>query len=427
MSDTSKPVWVWLSGQGTPVVAGEFTLANGVGKFTYAADYIKRANQVSLDPIRLPVGYVVRPHTETLQGGLFGVFRDAKPEGYGLDLLSHMRQVRVDDPMHVLELSEGDAIGALAICDNIEAKLAYVAPKSEDLMDILARLPDTRPSSEAIRQVKGILGTSAGGERPKLTVQHEGQLWLAKLQDRGDQAHAPLREFVSMRVAKQCGVNAADVQFKLVGAREVLLVRRFDRHVDAQGAVTRQPYASAHSVLHLDTHVLRGARTRSYVALSHEMRRWCAKSEGADYIGMQRELWRRIVMNSVLGNGDDHPRNTGLLHDGTQWTLSPAFDIAPYGHGFAGDHSMSISRAIEASSLGSISNMVGACGDYGYTTQEAHAFIDQVRLSAPRLWRAEVAAQGFTDADLPFQEPVWLDKLTTASTSTRARRTRSPK
>lgn len=409
MSDTAKPVWVWLPGRAQPVEAGEFTLVDGNGTFAYRQAYLDRADVQALDPIRLPVGPTARTFTETFQGGLFGVFRDAKPEGYGLDLLAHTRKVRVDDPMHVLELSEGDTIGALEVCDDIAAKLAYVAPDSTDLLAILSKLPETRPSSDAIRQVKGIVGTSAGGERPKLTVKHGGQLWLAKLQDRGDQPHAPLREFVSMRVARKCDVSAADVEFKLVDEREVLLVRRFDRHVDSNGAITRRLYASAHTVLHLDKQI-RGSRERSYVSLAREIQRWCAQKDGEDYRAMQRELWRRIVVNAVLGNGDDHPRNTGLIHNGTQWTLSPAFDIAPYGTGFGGDHSMDISRARTAPATGAVYNLVAACVDYSYEDQEARDFIAKVRDLAPQLWRAEVAAAGFSDADLPFQEPVWLDK-----------------
>ncbi|GAC1534401.1 MAG: hypothetical protein NVS2B4_14720 [Ramlibacter sp.] len=82
-------------------------------------------------------------------------------------------------------------------------------------------------------------GTSLGGERPRLTVLHQGQLWIAKLQDRGDPAQAPLRGFVAMRLAAKCGVRAAQVEFVQQGERQVLLVRRFDRRIDEQGRTFR--------------------------------------------------------------------------------------------------------------------------------------------------------------------------------------------
>jgi serine/threonine-protein kinase HipA len=379
----------------------------GLGVFTYRDEYLKDSAGVALDPVHLPAGPRSRPMKELKQDGLFGVIRDAKPEGYGLDVLASMRQVDGTDHMRVLELSEGDTVGAIAVCDDIEPRLAYKPPQSEELLTLLASLPETRPSSDAVRQVHGFQGTSAGGERPKLTVFHEGQHWLAKLQDRGDRPHAPLREYVAMRVAAQCGVHTADVQFRRVGDREVVLVRRFDREVAADGSVTRSLYASAHTVLHLDKPT-RGSRERSYVALSKELQRWCATREQPDVSEQQRQLLRRIVLNCVLGNGDDHPRNTGLIFDGSAWRLSPAFDIAPYGS-FTRVLSMDISRAGDGAGLATTRNIAQAARDYGYIANEAIEFIQGVRAKAPELWRGEVAAQGFTDDDLPFIEPVWMD------------------
>lgn len=67
-----------------------------------------------------------------------------------------------------------------------------------------ARLP---PSSRAIRRVNGNRGTSAGGERPKATFEHEGRLWLVKMKDRGDLAGLPAREYTAMTLARQVGID----------------------------------------------------------------------------------------------------------------------------------------------------------------------------------------------------------------------------
>ncbi|WP_370465290.1 HipA domain-containing protein [Hydrogenophaga electricum] len=42
------------------------------------------------------------------------------------------------------------------------------------------------------------------------------------------------------------------------------------------------------------------------------------------------ELWKRMAFNALVGNTDDHARNTGLLYDNMVWGLSPAFDITPH-------------------------------------------------------------------------------------------------
>lgn len=42
------------------------------------------------------------------------------------------------------------------------------------------------------------------------------------------------------------------------------------------------------------------------------------------------ELWRRIALNILISNTDDHLRNHAFLHtQANQWRLSPAFDLNP--------------------------------------------------------------------------------------------------
>jgi len=406
---STKPVWVFQPGQSRPIRCGELELEGGVGLFRYDEAYLKAPGALALDPLAMPLGSRVRTMKETAQGGLFGVVRDAKPEGYGLDLLASISKLDPSDHLMVMERAEGDTIGGIEVCEDVDAKISFTPPSSDELLQALESVQDARPSSDAVREVKGIHGTSAGGERPKLTVVHKGQWWLAKLQDRGDRPHAPLREYVSMRVARHLGVDAAEVKFRHVGSREVLLVRRFDRRVTEAGEVTRHLYASAHTVLRLDRHV-RGDRERSYVALATELSRWCATALRKDVTALRRELWRRIAVNSILGNGDDHPRNTGLLHDGEGWGLSPAFDIAPYGGDvFKGVHAMDISRSREHPASGATFNLVVAAPDYGYEADEAMTFIADARAKLPGLWRNELAAIGLAEDVILPQEPVWLD------------------
>ena len=206
MSQLSKPVWVWLPGYVQPVVCGEFTLKNGVGVFNYTDAYRALPQALALDPLHLPLTRSRRPFKETRQQGLFGVFRDASPEGFGLAMLERLRGQPLSDPLDRLEHAAGDGAGAIEVCDDLEAKLRFSPPPATALWDALAQLPTHRPSSLAPQAVWGATGTSLGGERPKMTVLHQGQPWIAKLQEQGDPSHAPLREYAAMRVALQLGV-----------------------------------------------------------------------------------------------------------------------------------------------------------------------------------------------------------------------------
>jgi serine/threonine-protein kinase HipA len=398
MTARSKSVWVWLPGQPEPLLCGRFTLEGGVGRFVYDPPYRARPGALALDPLNLPFTRSARGWTETRQGGLFGVFRDASPEGFGLALLEQLQGQALTDPLQRLELSEGDAVGAVEVCDDIERKQAFQAPTSQALMDFLRGLPPERPSSQAVRGVKGLHGTSLGGERPKLTVMHQGQLWIAKLQDRGDPPHAPLREYLAMRLAARCGLQVAEVAFQRVGEeRELLLVRRFDREVDAQGRTLRRLYASAHTVLRLD-HPTRGDRSRSYVALAHELQRWCGRSD-VDSSELKRELWRRMAFNALCGNGDDHPRNHGLLFKDGRWGLADAFDIAPY-ITFSGTLAMAITR--DGRSEATQANLLRDCALFGYREDEARQFLRASRDLIVQAWPQELVACGYRGDELPL-------------------------
>jgi len=404
MSDTEKPVWVWLPGQAQPVRCGTFSLHKGVGIFLYDDEYKTIEGALSIDPFSLPFTRSRKGAKETRQGGLFGVLRDASPEGYGLALLEQMRATTLVDPMQRLELSEGDSVGALEVCDDIDAKLAFKAPGSDELLDVIARLPSGRASSHAARQVKGMYGTSLGGERPKLTVMHKGQLWIAKLQDRGDPPHAPLREFVAMRLAARCGIRAADVELAQVGEREVLLVKRFDRAIDAAGNACRNLYASAHTVLRLDAHMC-GERQRSYVAFAHEIQRWCGLGD-VDARELKRELWRRMAFNALCGNDDDHPRNHGLVYRAGRWSLADAFDIAPY-ITFSGTLAMAITR--DGSAMATKENLLQNCDNFGYDRAQASHYIEQTQETVATQWGNELSACGYPADMLAAPSFEWMN------------------
>lgn len=145
MSETEKPVWVWLPAQPQPVRCGRFSLASGVGTFHYDDEYLARGDALPLDEFSLRFTRAKRGLRETRQGGLFGVFRDASPEGFGLALLEQLRGTTLTDPLQRLELSEGDSVGAVEVCDDIAAKLSFQAPASEHLLEVLAKLPPERP------------------------------------------------------------------------------------------------------------------------------------------------------------------------------------------------------------------------------------------------------------------------------------------
>ncbi|MBP7503504.1 MAG: HipA domain-containing protein, partial [Aquabacterium sp.] len=208
--DHAVPVWVWLPGRSVPVQAGELVHEHPAG-FRYLPEFLSQQQAVALDPVqlRLKKGHVPIPKI----AGLPFVIQDAKPAGYGQDRLC-ANAGRDLSAIELLEMGPPDTVGAIEVCTHIEHKLAWRPKPVSALASELDRLEEGSPSSRAIRRVNGDAGTSAGGERPKATFEHEGKLWLVKMQDRGDLPCMPAREFVAMSLARRVGLTVPEIALR---------------------------------------------------------------------------------------------------------------------------------------------------------------------------------------------------------------------
>jgi serine/threonine-protein kinase HipA len=159
-------------------------------------------------------------------------------------------------------------------------------------------------------------GSSLGGARPKASVvdQH-GQLSIAKFPKEIDEYSIELWEFVALTLAQQAGILTPVNELLSVAGRHVLLSRRFDR------AATRIPFLSGLSML-----TLKDGDRASYPELVDVL-----TANGARAREDAHELYRRMVLNVLISNDDDHLRNHGFLWIGPQgWALSPVYDLNPH-------------------------------------------------------------------------------------------------
>lgn len=370
------PVWVWLPGCDAPLHAADLTVGH-MARFNYRPDFLSREDAIPLDPVELRMVRSARGIAIPAADGLPGVLRDAKPAGYGADRLNAQAGTELG-PLELLERGVPDGVGAVEVCIDIGRKLAWRPKALEELMSLAEELDASTPASRALRRLNGDLDTSAGGERPKVTLVHDGRLWLAKMQDRGDRPAMPAREYVTMTLAQKAGLDVAPVALHTFGSHQVLLVERFDRAGDPYRP-QRRLFASAHTVLRLPLDAVRGDPRRSYLNLGDQLRVW---GRGREDLGDQlRELWRRMAFNALVGNTDDHPLNHGLLHDGNAqrgWRLSPAFDITPAmtlpaqpGDGPV----LSMATCADGSARSGLQQLVDTAAHFGLDTDAAKAWL----------------------------------------------------
>ena len=108
-------------------------------------------------------------------------------------------------------------------------------------------------------------------------------------------------EVLALKLAALAGVEAAPARIVLLGDEPVAVIRRFDRD-ESDGRI---PYQSAASMLQQASR----EDDRSYTEITDAIR-----SHGHAPIEDVRQLWRRLVLNLLITNVDDHLQNHGFLH-----------------------------------------------------------------------------------------------------------------
>ncbi|MBK6674296.1 MAG: HipA domain-containing protein [Proteobacteria bacterium] len=262
--------------------------------------------------------------------GLFGALRDAGPDYWGRRVIEKHAGIATLDELDYLLQSPDDRAGALGFGLNVEPP----APKREfnrtlelarlqELADELLR-DEIEPGNRDLVQVQDLLllGTAMGGARPKAVVEDGDALWIAKFNRSDDHWNQARVEHAMLRLAHECGLDVARSRVTQVGARDALLVQRFDR-VKSESGYFRARMLSALTLLRAgDSHLDR--ERWSYLVLVEELRRLCENAESD-----ARELFRRMVFNALISNTDDHPRNHAVIAPGARWRLSPAYDLTP--------------------------------------------------------------------------------------------------
>lgn len=159
-------------------------------------------------------------------------------------------------------------------------------------------------------------GSSLGGARPKASViDRSGKLTIAKFPKENDDYSIETWEEIALRLADRAGIKTAEHKLINVLGRSVLLSRRFDR-----AGEYRIPFLSAMSMLEM----VDGERG-SYPEIADALIR-----HGSQTKVDVRELYKRMTLNVLISNVDDHLRNHGFLWRGRNgWSLSPAYDVNP--------------------------------------------------------------------------------------------------
>ncbi len=327
-------VYVVLPGETSFVPAARFQWLPDqgglpLGRLVYGRRYLERRDAVPLDPFELPLTRRIY-ETRTL-GGVFGALRDAAPDHWGRRVIQrHVNAIDLPEIDYLLQ-SPDDRAGALGF----ELNAQPPAPKRvfnqtvdlaklQTMADAILADEERAPGDPVAAQIEELLlmVTSMGGARPKVVVEADGALWIAKFNCAKDRWNNARVEHAMLRLAERCGLRVATSRIEPVGDRDVLLVRRFDR--DASDAGYRRARMLSGLTLLRAGDSIHDRDRWSYPSLAEELRRLSGRP--ADDA---QELFRRMAFNALISNSDDHPRNHAFIAFGQDWQLSPAYDLTP--------------------------------------------------------------------------------------------------
>jgi serine/threonine-protein kinase HipA len=302
-------------------------------EFEYTRAWASEAGAFALDPVSLPLDAARRFRAEMLYPPL-AVFDDALPDDWGRRLLAAAITADGGTPTlpEMLLRMRGGGTGALLFTATDTAPQPDQSVPSTALSELLAAAArfeaGTLPPGDEFRRL--LEGSSrAGGARPKALVHDESGEWLAKFPSRTrDDAHDVVGlEATCLALARRAGLEVPESRLQSIGARRVLMVKRFD--VSAQGG--RYHMVSLRTLCKERP----GIYVHSYSDLAQVLRKHSASP--ADDLAA---LYRQMVFNAAIGNVDDHLKNFWMLVGPGGFRLAPAFDLVPDISG-RGEHTLS--------------------------------------------------------------------------------------
>lgn len=319
----NRPVAIDRLQVGTPQGgSGVLAKTDDAYLFGYHAD-ASRAAQISL----------LMPHRleQYLSRELHPIFQMNLPEGYVLERLrQRLAKATTIDPMLLLALTGRDAaIGRVHVEAPTELVETFARTdhdgRGESLAQILAWDGAENLFEELARRY--LFRTGVSGVQPKLLVPEapelDGKVSLATsdliVKSGGsDYPGLAVNEFVCMSIAKHAGIPVPE--FFLSDNRQLFVMRRFDRTTDGRSLGFEEM-----AVL-----MAKGAGQKyegSYEQVARFVSLFCSPERRLPAL---RQLFDQIALSCILGNGDAHLKNFGVLYDDPMsedvW-LSPAYDL----------------------------------------------------------------------------------------------------
>lgn len=301
-------------------------------RFKFYPEFLDTGLEIS--PFKLPAKEGIFTGDTRLFDGLFGVFNDSLPDGWGRLLLDRALSSRGENPLNIGPLDRLAYVGKSAL-----GALVYSPPSNDPStnnspieLDRLAQEMSTvlEGSSSTLIEELYQLGGSSGGARPKIHVGYNEQSdhlihgmddlpanyahWIVKFPSSFDRPDIANIEYAYYLMALAAGLEMEHSKlFQSQSGAHYFGTKRFDR-VGNQ----RLHVHSASGILHDDFRY-------SQMDYGHLMD--CA-FQLEKQVAAYEKILRVAAFNVFSHNRDDHSKNFSFLMDQHgAWRFSPVYDL----------------------------------------------------------------------------------------------------
>lgn len=307
-------------------------LPNNLAAFEYDDKWLIDGFAVS--PFSLPlIKKVFIPKIDPFEG-LFGVFSDSLPDGWGKLLVDRMLSSQGINPREInilnrLAIVGNSGMGALSY----RPEHKFILQEDEKDYDKLAlackELLETNFSSDLDKLF--MLGGSSGGARPKILTAIDGEDWIIKFPSSYDVKEIGEIEYLYSLCAKKCGIEIPETKlFPSKISKGYFGIKRFDRNEKNK----RKIHMISVSALLETSHRLPNLDYNILMKLTLKLTNSFEEVE---------KMFRLMCFNVFAHNRDDHSKNFSFIYDEElkKWKLSPAYDLT-FSYSIGGEHATTI-------------------------------------------------------------------------------------
>lgn len=342
----NKLINVFIQFSGDKIKVGKLILHDRLVHFKYDDKFLEQG--LNLSPIKLEFDNRIQIAKPDPFHGIFGVFDDSLPDGWGMLLLNRaleklelsLNDINILDQLaYIGDTGKGALIYSPAIRDNEKINDKIDLDRLKIVMDEVYN----GTSSEVIEELM-CLGGSSGGARPKANVGYNRitnelmqgyntlpkgfEHWIIKFPSSQDPKDIANIEYAYYKMALEANIEMSECKLlESAQGQQVFATKRFDRdgnnriHMHSMAGLTHDNFRMSS----IDYgHIIDTAYTLENSASA------------------RKKILHLAAFNIYSHNRDDHSKNfSWLMNESGIWSLAPAYDLT-YSSTAINEHSTTV-------------------------------------------------------------------------------------